>query len=256
MNEYKIGDKVEIISIGVFNKGFVKVGDIATFVEEHTINCQTWKDTQWISGSLEDLYIKPWVDPEAKTPFEQAGYTKDTVVPKLKFPCCVPTSEIKDEATLKTLTDLFEANGARVVDGVDLDGRVEFERVDCWEYFGVSVRDGGIFRTDFYDNAGSYKHDEDREAKVIIYSVAELLREAKKEIQVVPSVETPWIKWNGSSEAPVDSDTSGYKEPIEPLVSIVKDVKYTVTIKGVDFTFTQDQVNKLVSELEGFVDYE
>lgn len=249
MNEYKIGDKVEIINIGGFNNGFVKVGDIATFIDEHTLSCPTWEGTQVIYKQCMSVHIKPWVEPNAKTPFEQAGYTKDTVVPKLKFPCCVPTSEIKDEATLKTLTDLFEANGARVVDGVDLDGRVEFERVDFWEYFGVSVRDGGIFRTDFYDNAGSYKHDdEDREAEVIIYSVAELLREAKKEVITDVSDSKPSVG--------IDSSISGYKEPIEPLVSIVKGVKYTITIKGVDFIFTQDQVNALVAELEGFVDYD
>lgn len=112
MNEYKIGDKVEIISIGVFNKGFVKVGDIATFMDEYTLSCPTWKDTQVIYKRCIPVHIKPWVEPKAATS-------------KLKFPCCVSTSEIKDAKTLLALVALFEANGAYVYDGVDCGGKLD-----------------------------------------------------------------------------------------------------------------------------------
>jgi hypothetical protein len=224
MNEYKTGDKVEIINIGVFNKGFVKVGDIATFVKEDELNCSTWNTSQVIYEQCIPIHIKPWVEPKTKTS-------------KLKFPCCVPTSEIKDEATLKALVDLFEANGARVYDGVDSDGNIEFERVDNWEYFGVSELEGKGFRTDFYDDEGSYSEDADTPIIATVYSVHGLLGKA-----------------NSKPSVGIDSDTSGYKEPTDPLVSIVKDVKYTVAIKGVDFTFTQDEINGLTEELSGFSD--
>jgi len=39
-----------------------------------------------------------------------------------------------------------------------------------------------------------------------------------------------------------------------PLVSIVKDVTYPVSIKGTLFTFTQDEINELTEELLGFSD--
>lgn len=321
MNDYKIGDKVEIINIGVFNTGFVKVGDIATFMDKSTLSCPTWKDTQVIYEQCMPVYIKPYVEPEA-------------VTPNIKFPCCVPTSGIRDAEALLALVALFEANGATVYDGIDCGGGHEFDRVDNWNYFGVSLRAGGnTFRTDFYDDLEDYDQS-DNPSKIAVYSVAELLGLVAKggPVAEVPPLLALFaigtevkiakdskfyrcgdeysppntkgrvagnssidgdefcylVKWdNGtrnsyrlndlvlwdentsvaSQEAitdvsdskpgvGIDSDTSGYKEPTEPLMSIVKDVKYTVTIKGIDFTFTQDQVNDLVSGLEGFVDYD
>ena len=47
------------------------------------------------------------------------------MIKEIKFPCCVPTSEIKDAETLLALVALFEAKGATVYDGVDCDVDVD-----------------------------------------------------------------------------------------------------------------------------------
>lgn len=223
---------------------------------------------------------------------------------KLKFPCCVPTSQIKDESTLNKLIDLFVASGAKRHD-------FEYYRLNRWNYFGVSTYNNNT--TQYYNNINTYNNDVITESDVTIYSVEDLLSQV-----VEPTEDNPWIEWNGGSSEPtnlpahaefkfrngeienheapypfrwehynkrdivayreykppvatqevledvlddkpsigIDSSDNGYKEPTEPLVSIAKEVKYYVTVKGVDFTFTQDQINELVSELEGFVDYE
>lgn len=49
----------------------------------------------------------------------------------------------------------------------------------------------------------------------------------------------------------MSGDDSSLIEEI-PLVEISRDVKYTVLIKGVPFTFSQDEIDELVSELSGF----
>lgn len=272
--ELEVGDKVEIISTGIFREGMVKIGDIATYDGSY-FSCPTWEDTQCCTKDLWSKYLKPYVAAKPKTPFEQAGYTKETKFkvleaqygfrkgeivtldwddqsscPRfkseggntafiffsttvghktglevyveeseadnthtLKFPCCVATSEIKDEETFQKILDLFVANGAEVSDRL-------FSDKGNWNWFGVDVND---LTTEYYNSVSSYATDYE-EKDVTVYTAEELLA-------MTPKEETP-------------------------LITVVKDVTYSVGIKGTLFTFTQDELNELVSELQGFEDYE
>lgn len=120
---------------------------------------------------------------------------------EIKFPCCVPTSEIKDAKTLLALVTLFEANGATVYDGVDCAGGHEFDRVDSWDYFGVSLRAGSTFRTDFYDDFEDYNQT-GLSSEITLYPVANLLGEEVK----TPDNED-WIEWKGGEIPPVAEGT-------------------------------------------------
>jgi hypothetical protein len=54
------------------------------------------------------------------------------------------------------------------------------------------------------------------------------------------------------SQVSIDLGKETLASPIAPLVSVIKEVTYTVTIKGTEFTFTQDELNELTEELLGF----
>lgn len=173
-------------------------------------------------------------------------YVENVITPKLKFPCCVPTSEIKDEATLKALVELFVANGATVYDGVDSNGDVEFDRLDCWNYFGVSLRAGSSpFRTDFYDDFEDYNQSE-VSSELTVYHVPNLLG------GIVASQEAITERLEDNPSVGIDYSVMGTTASIEPLITIKQEVKYTVVIKGTTFIFTQEELDALAEELLGF----
>jgi hypothetical protein len=64
-----------------------------------------------------------------------------------------------------------------------------------------------------------------------------------------------WYIYDGEYK-PSSSVAEPVKVQTQPLVSIVKEVIYTVTIKGVPITLTQDELNELSIELDGFEDYD
>lgn len=270
--ELKAGDKVEVINTGIFREDMVKVGDVATY-DGYYFSCPTWDDTQYCTNSLWSKYLKPYVVAKPKTPFEEAGYTKDTKfkllmdcnsykkgdvltlhhddgstcpmftdgksnnhyvylpnmrpegdqrievyvgeATKLKFPCAVPMSEIKDQETFDKIFTLFIVNGAE-------EYEIDYKENLDYRFFGVDYDEDTIF----YSSVQLYSWGDE---EVTVYSVAELL-----------------------SLVPKEEETAAVKET--PLVSITKDVTYTVTIKGTLFTFTQDEINKLTEELLGFSD--
>ena len=89
---------------------------------------------------------------------------------KIKFPCCVPTSEIKDAKTLLALVAVFEANGAEISEGDYYWG------VPYFEYYGVT----SYGSAKFWDWKSTYSSD-GKEDSVTAYSVAELLGLVPKE---------------------------------------------------------------------------
>lgn len=263
--ELKAGDKVEVINTGIFRKDMVKVGDVATY-DGCYFSCPTWDDTQYCSKDFWSKYLKPYV------------------AAKIKFPCCVPMSEIKDQDTFDKIFALFIASGAEKyeTDWEDND--------DYYKYFGVDYDKDTVF----YSCVESYSFN-DEEDEVVVYSVAELLGQVPKEeaepyeYKVGDLVEitdckyghefdigevvrltsldmgTSWraYKLDGSDHWQIEPEEFTLSKSIEPpkvkttpLVSIVKDVTYTVTIKGIDFWLTRDELNELSLELDGFEDYE
>ena len=145
--ELKVGDKVEIINNGIFRDGMVNIGDIATYKGSSGFSCPSWDDTQICTKDLWSECLKPYV------------------VAKIKFPCCVPMSEIKDQDTFNKIFDLFIANGADEYE----TGYEEWK--DYWyNYFGVDHDKNTVF----YKHVESYSSN-DEEDDVTIYSVAELL---------------------------------------------------------------------------------
>ena len=226
--ELKAGDKVEVINTGIFHKTMVNVGDIATFKGGSTFSCPTWDDTQFFSKDFWSKYLKPYVSAKPQTPFEKAGYTKDTkfkllmdyssykkgdvvtlhhddgsscpmftdgksnnhyvYLPnmrpegdqrievyveeaiKIKFPCCVSTSEIKDVDTFEAIKSLFVVNGAEISEG-DYDWGVP-----DFEYYGVT----SYGSAKFWDWKSTYSSD-GKEDSVTAYSVAKLLGLVAKE---------------------------------------------------------------------------
>lgn len=58
MSELKIGDKVRILNVCIFNEGFVKVGDIAEVIEINTfyieIKSASWEHSQFICNFMEN----------------------------------------------------------------------------------------------------------------------------------------------------------------------------------------------------------
>jgi len=97
---------------------------------------------------------------------------------KLKFPCCVPTSEIKDEETFKKILDLFVANGATKAE-------MMYSSVRSWANFGVDHDK----ETMFYDYIVSYSDDDD-EDEVTVYKVEDLLATISGEETTEPSYKT------------------------------------------------------------------
>ena len=184
----KVGSKIKVIGDGVgccFNDG-----DIIELVED--------------DGQTNPYFRGDSLNRKAFSldRYKWEHYKEDESKVKIKFPCCVPTSEIKDAKTLLALVSLFEANGATVYDGVDCGGGHEFDRVDNWDYFGVSLRAGSVpFRTDFYDDFEDYNQSEES-SELTIYHVANLLGE---EVKATDSGD--WIEWNGGEISPVTGGT-------------------------------------------------
>lgn len=98
---------------------------------------------------------------------------------KLKFPCCVPTFEIRDEDSFKKLIELFVANGAR-------EYETDYGSVRDWGNFGVD-NDGD---TVFYSRISSYSENRETETDVTVYTVEELLSPQTKiePVNVTPVV--------------------------------------------------------------------
>lgn len=229
-----VGSKIKVIALGNNHACFCE-GDIIEFVrDDGTLSPWFKKVGDILDHSPFSLRTHTW-----------EHYKEDEKdIAKLKFPCCVATSEIKDEATFKKILDLFVANGAEVDDKF-------FHSKENWNWFGVDVN---AMSTQYYDHLDSY--EERASSKVTIYTVEELLAMLPEEDSPVASQEAITDVLESKPSVGIDSSDSGYKEPTESLVSITKEVKYTVTIKGVDFTFTQDEVNELFDEIVGFVEYE
>ena len=123
---------------------------------------------------------------------------------KIKFPCCVPMSEIKDQETFDKIFALFLANGAEKYEADWEDNK------DCgYNYFGVDYDKDTLF----YGCVESYSFN-DEEDEVTVYSVAELLG-------LVPKEETPVTAWVAT--APVISLL-----PVGTEVQIAKDSEYYV----------------------------
>lgn len=247
---------------------------------------------------------------------------------RIKFPCCVPMSEIKDQETFDKIFALFIANGAGEYE-TDWEDNKDYG----YNYFGVDYDKDTVF----YGCVESYSFN-DEEDEVTAYSVAELLGSVpKEEAPVTPVVtevpviallpvgtevqiakDSEWyygdefssnpkdvkgtiasnthshdtdgfvyyvkwsngstnsykltdlVLWNEATEAPpqeaiterlednpsagIDLSKEASSSTTEPLVSIVKDVTYHVSIKGTLFTFTQDEINEITEELLGFSD--
>lgn len=236
---------------------------------------------------------------------------------KLQFPCCVATSEIKDEETFKKILDLFVDNGA---DKYETDW--ESGIGEGYSYFGVDYDRDTLFSS--YVERYSWN---DVESEVTVYTLEQLLAFLPKEEAPVAQVtallpigtevkiaETSgyyggekdtsnpkdtkgtiveldgdddfcyYVRWengyrNGyklndlvrweetppvasqegiterSEDNPsvgIDYSVMGTTTPVEPLITITQEVKYTVVIKGTTFTLTQDELDGLAEELLGF----
>ena len=217
-----------------------KKGDIVTLHRDDGSDCPMFTDGK---GNYHYLYLpnmRPTGDQRMEVYVEEAT--------KIKFPCCVSTSEIKDAKTLLALVALFEANGATVYDGVDCGGGHEFDRVDSWDYFGVSLRASSApFRTDFYDDFEDYNQSE-VSSELTIYHVANLLGDNA----IVASQEAITERLEDNPSVGIDYSVMGTTASTEPLITITQEVKYTVVIKGTTFTFTQEELDALAEELLGF----
>lgn len=180
----KVGSKIKVLSPSVY----FKTGDIITLTEDD------YTEIPWFRGGGRRREPFPIIGCQWEHYKEEEKDMTSTT--KVEFPCCVPTSEIKDAKTLLALVALFEANGATVYDGVACGGGHEFDRVNYWNYFGVSLRAcgntfGNTFRTDFYDDFEDYNQSEES-SELTIYHVANLLGE---EVKATDSGD--WIEWNG-----------------------------------------------------------
>lgn len=236
----KVGSKIKVLSSSVY----FKTGDIITLTEDD------YTEIPWFRGGGRRREPFPIIDCQWEHyKEEEKGVTSAT---KVEFPCCVPTSEIKDAKTLLALVALFEANGATVYDGVACGGGHEFDRVNYWNYFGVSLRAcgntfGNTFRTDFYDDFEDYNQSEES-SELTIYHVANLLGDNA----IVASQEAITERLEDNPSVGIDYSVMGSTASTEPLITITQEVKYTVVIKGITFTFTQDEIDALAEELLGF----
>ena len=191
----KVGSKIKVLSPSVY----FKTGDIIMLTEDD------YTEMPWFRGGSRVREPFPIIDCQWEHyKEEEKGVTSAT---KVEFPCCVPTSEIKDAKTLLALVALFEANGATVYDGVSCGGGHEFDRVDSWDYFGVSLRAcgntfGNTFRTDFYDDLEDYDQS-DNPSKIPVRSVAELVGLVAND---VIDKDEGWVEWNGG-KCPVTKGT-------------------------------------------------
>jgi hypothetical protein len=106
-----------------------------------------------------------------------------TLKPNLKFPCCIATSEIKDEETLKKVQDLFVANGATLEEPL-------WCTCQGWEYYGVDYDN----ETYFLDKLSLYG---DGSSQVTVYTLKDLFPETEEETVVEAIADShPWIEWD------------------------------------------------------------
>jgi hypothetical protein len=99
--------------------------------------------------------------------------------PKLKFPCCIATSEIKDEETLRKVQVLF------LESGVELESK--WRTLSSYNYYGVDYDKEAWF----WNNKESYSRG-DNESEVTVYTLKDLFPDT--EDVIVDS--NPWIKWD------------------------------------------------------------
>lgn len=182
-----------------------------------------------------------------KTPFELAGYTKDT---KFKF---VGLDEEYEQGEILWLHTDDGTNTPKFTNGVEhkcLWMNYDVQALPPIEY---KVGDKIIIT----DNKSGHNFEIGEVVTIVEDCSDERLpnwRCSNKED--LSRVECGWVYVGDFELATIKETPINYPKPIESLVSIVKDTKYNVTIKGVAFTFTQAEFNGLVSGLEGYKDYE
>jgi hypothetical protein len=114
----------------------------------------------------------------------------------LKFPCCIATSEIKGEETLKKVVTLFLDNG------VEIEEKGEWN-LSAYNYYGVDYDKEAWF----WNNKESYSRG-DNESEVTVYTLKDLFPET--EDAVASSVEdNNWIEWDCANglNPPVEKGT-------------------------------------------------
>lgn len=157
----KVGSKIKVIGDGVgccFNDG-----DIIELVED---DGQTNPFFRGGSPNRKAFSLDRYKWEHYKE--EEKGMTSVT---KIKFPCCVPMSDIKDQDTFDKVFALFIASGADAYD-VDWEDNMEYG----YKYFGVDYDKDTVF----YSQVESYSWN-DVESEVTAYSVAKLLGLVAKE---------------------------------------------------------------------------
>lgn len=182
----EVGSKIKILGAGAgccFNDG-----DIIELVKDNGTDVPWFKlvgknlDNKPFSLDSHDWVLYQEDEDLIMTPFQKAGFTKDT-----KFRCLCNYGNLR-KGVIVTLN-----------------------------------KDDGTDCPEFIDENGNEE-----------YMILPDLASAELEVYTEMS-----------------GDDSSLIEEI-PLVEISRDVKYTVLIKGVPFTFSQDEIDELVSELSGF----
>lgn len=149
-----------------------KKGEIVTLSRDDGSRCP------WFINSNGDEHCMFLPDEsEVKDLEEYVEESESVDTTKLQFPCCVATSEIKDEETFKKILDLFVANGATISEGDYEWGIPDFN------YYGV---DKNTY-TKFWDWSSTYG---EKEGDVTKYTLEQLLAFLPKEEAPVTQVTT------------------------------------------------------------------
>lgn len=228
----KVGSKIKILEIDRVSE-FFKVGDILTLIEDDL------SDTPWFKGGGHDR--KPMHLPVTKWEHYKEDGTGVTSATAIKFPCCVPTSEIKDEETFEKVKGLFIKSGANLME----------------DYFGWGCPNFGWYGVDynrytkFWDWKSNYSVS-DKGEDVTVYTLKDLFPEVTEVTPSVASQEAITERLEDSPSVGIDYSVMGTTASTDPLITITQEVKYTVVIKGITFTFTQEEIDELAEELLGF----
>ncbi len=181
----KVGSKIEVTALGNYYSYFC-VGSVIELVKDDGTSAPWFKlvgENLGIGNRPFSIDRHGWVHYQQEdlimTPFQKAGFTKDT-----KFRCLCSYGSLRKGAIVTLNKD---------------DG------TDCPE---------------FIDENGN------------------------KEYMILPDLAFADLE----VYTEMSGDDSSLIEEI-PLVEISREVKYTVLIKGVPFTFSQDEIDELVSEL-------
>ena len=115
-----------------------------------------------------------------------------TLKPKLTIPCCIKTSEIKDEDTLGKVVKLFEENGAKACES-------NWYTLEGYTYYGINWGKEAWF----WNHKETYSEN-DNENEVFEYTLKDLFPETEDTVAtpVVEALEdtiqdsSPWIEWD------------------------------------------------------------